>query len=296
MKRVSWSILAEEDSDDARSSPAIVQKPVVKPVGKGKGMTVPTETVKRRPGFHGDMAEVISAMESGERSWGDIISGAEGHTPIVPIVATEIRRRANSWEDFWQQPFAREIGELWGDVYRCDRLSEDDWNAMMGWLFENGWDVGSYDRDSVEFEQADGPRRVWVPPAEEEAMRDEEAAMRRRQKRTLCGGGHVGGHVGGGRAVASVAAPAAAAEERPKKKSGGTVIQRFCRAAGSCTDEKCRYVHSDTIPRTNKPCGFGADCGKGDAAKRALCLYMPPGEEWNDSLVIRRPTEPEKKD
>jgi len=286
-----WSVLTEEDSEGEGKGKEVVS--VVKPARKGK--TVPTETVKRRrPGFQGDMAEVVSAMASGERSWGDIISGAEGHTPIAPIVATEIRRRANSLEDFWAQPFAAGLRELWGDVYACDSLSEAEWNALMNWLFENGWDVGSFDRNSVEFEQADGPRRVWVPPAEEEAMRDEEAALRRRQKKTLCGAERA---TGGGRAIPTPSAAAAPAVERPKKKST-TSIQRFCRAAGSCTDEKCRYVHGDTIPRINEPCGFGAECGASDPTglKRSQCLRMHPGEVWTDSLVIHRPVEPEKKE
>lgn len=295
----------EEDSEGEGKE--VVVAVSVKPTGKGKGKTVPTETVKQRSGFQGDMTEVLSAMESGERSWGDIVSAVEeGLTPITPIVATEVRHRANTWEDFWAQSFAAGLRELWGDVYACDSLSEAEWNAMMSWLFENGWDVGSFDRDSVEFEQADGPRRVWVPPAEEEAMREEEAAMRRRQKRTLCGGRAAEGRAAEGRATEGRATEgrtttgggsAAAPVERSKKKST-TSIQRFCRAAGSCTDEKCRYVHGDTIPRINEPCGFGAECGASDPTglKRSQCLRMHPGEEWNDSLVIHRPVEPEKKE
>jgi hypothetical protein len=272
MKRVSWSVLVEEDSEgEGKGKEMVVAGKEMVVVEKMKGGKVAGKAVQRT-GFQGDMAEVLSALTSGERSWGDIIAETEGHTPIVPIVA-EVCRRANTWDDFWRQSFTRKLGELWGDVYRCDRLSDEEWNAMMLWLFENGWDVGSYSRDSVEFEPADGPRRVWVPPEEESAMLEEEAAMRRHLRRVY--------------GVCEEKKTAPAPEQKKKKTT--RVIQRFCRSAGSCTDEKCCYVHGDTIPRVDKPCGFGEDCGKGDAAKRALCLYMHPGEVWNESLVIRRP-------
>ena len=95
----------------------------------------------------------------------------------------------------------------------------------------------------------------------------------------LCGGGHVGG----GRATPT---PSAA----PAKKKAPSV-PRFCRAAGTCTEAGCRYVHGDTIPRVDKPCGFGAACGASDPSglKRSQCLYMHPGETWTEGLVVRRP-------
>jgi hypothetical protein len=82
--------------------------------------------------------------------------------------------------------------------------------------------------------------------------------------------------------VAVAAAPKKAAAK------GVVIIPRFCREAGACTKEGCRYVHGDTIQRVDKPCGFGAECGKGDAAKRSSCIYMHPGEVWSADLVVHR--------
>jgi hypothetical protein len=83
-------------------------------------------------------------------------------------------------------------------------------------------------------------------------------------------------------AVEAVVAP------KPKAPKAVVTIPRFCREAAACSKEGCRYVHGDSIPRVDKPCGFGAECGKGDPAKRASCIYMHPGEVWSADLVVHR--------
>ena len=70
-------------------------------------------------------------------------------------------------------------------------------------------------------------------------------------------------------------------------KPAGCPIPRFCREA-SCANRSCRYEHGDTIHRLNEPCKFGAGCGSGDAAKRAQCLRMHPGEVWTAEMAIHR--------
>ena len=71
-------------------------------------------------------------------------------------------------------------------------------------------------------------------------------------------------------------------------KRNGCPVARFCKEAKACPTAGCRYVHGDTIPRINEPCKFGEGCGSGDAAKRATCLRMHPGETWTPELVIKR--------
>jgi hypothetical protein len=235
-------------------------------------------------GFTGDMDAILAAMMAGERTWGDIMMdlAAEDVTPSVVDVALPVR--SNKWDDFWALPFAAQLRELWGDAYDCSSLTDAEWNEMMRWLFDAGWDVQSYDRNGVEFEEDNGPRRSWIPPEELEAMLAEEAGMRRR----TTGHGHCHSH-----SHSHVSKKEADADPKviahPEKKKSTSSVPRFCREASACKEEACRYVHGDTIPRVNRPCGFGADCGKGDAAKRALCLYMHPGETWTDGLVVRRP-------
>jgi hypothetical protein len=80
----------------------------------------------------------------------------------------------------------------------------------------------------------------------------------------------------------------ACVHEKPVAKR--VTVPRFCRTT-DCADATCRYVHADTMPRMDKPCGFGAACGASDptGVKRSQCLYMHPGETWSADLVIHRP-------
>ena len=71
-------------------------------------------------------------------------------------------------------------------------------------------------------------------------------------------------------------------------KRNGCPVARFCKEGTACPTAGCRYVHGNTIPRINEDCKFGAGCGSGDAAKRATCLRMHPGETWTAELVIKR--------
>jgi hypothetical protein len=71
-------------------------------------------------------------------------------------------------------------------------------------------------------------------------------------------------------------------------RRNGCPVGRFCKEATACPTAGCRYVHGKTIPRVNEPCKFGEGCGSGDAAKRATCLRMHPGETWTPELVIKR--------
>jgi hypothetical protein len=288
----SWAVLAESDSDsdsDTDKSPVAVAAVSKKSVT----WTDPEpEPVPCRTGFHGDMNLVLEEMSSGRKTWGDIMAEfLPADIGLPPPTVSDVPARANTWDDFYALPFTAGLREVWGDLYDCSSLTDAEWNELMRWLFDAGWDVTSYDRNSVEFEPDNGPRRSWIPPEELEAMLAEEAAMRRRSHHHSHSHSHSHSH-----AASAGKKPAAEAEAAPKpaaagRKKGGATVPRFCRAAVTCTEEGCRYVHGDTIPRVDKPCGFGAACGASDPSglKRSQCLYMHPGETWTEGLVVRRP-------
>ena len=73
-------------------------------------------------------------------------------------------------------------------------------------------------------------------------------------------------------------------------KKEKTVVPRFCREGEECCTQDCRYVHGDTIPKVNRACGFGERCGSSDPTgeKRALCIYMHPGEVWSEESCVTR--------
>lgn len=76
----------------------------------------------------------------------------------------------------------------------------------------------------------------------------------------------------------------------PEKRKKTNHVPRFCREDNACTDKECRYVHGNTIPKLNKPCAFGSNCGDSDSTgdKRKLCIYIHPGETWTATSVVRR--------
>ena len=137
-------------------------------------------------------------------------------------------------------------------------------------------------------------------------QREAKAAGIKPEKGTLFGSGGGGGwgssapaprvvHLAGTMASKGLVAPKPAKVDEPLSAPGSDVgkrngcpVARFCKEAKACPTAGCRYVHGDTIPRVNEPCKFGAGCGSGDAAKRATCLRMHPGETWTPELVIKR--------
>jgi len=233
---------------------------------------------------------IFQALNRGDLLWGDIILAAERPAPVVATwddfqavkkpgrstrrvrfadeppspaeVAAAAFRAADAAEaTFWAQPFARNLEAHGGDWLDLTGLSDAEYEAVMSWLYSHGWALEHETRAGVRAVPSDEPPRVWVPPS---------------------------------RFVAAVAAATTKPLSAPGTDAGrrkGAPVPRFCRAAGGCQEHGCRYVHGDTIPRVNRPCGFGAECGASDptGVKRSQCLYMHPGETWEEGLVIRRP-------
>jgi hypothetical protein len=157
-------------------------------------------------------------------------------------------------EELWSQSWAATLGLNASDNYNTERLTDEEYAAMMTWLFAKGWDVEAEpSRASVRAYPDNLPARVWMPAP---------------VKAVAHSGGCCGGH-------------------KAKK-----VIPRFCRAGTDCTDEECCFEHGDTIRKINQACQFGDACGAGDAAKRATCIRLHPGEVWTPALVIHRPAKP----
>jgi hypothetical protein len=157
-----------------------------------------------------------------------------------------------SADALWSMPFALNLEEPLNGVYDLRTLSEEEYQGIMSWLYVSGWYIESESRDYVRAYPDNLPSRVWVPPA---------------------------------------GAPPLSAPGTDEGRRKGCPVPRFCRAATACKDAGCCYVHGDTIPKVNRLCGFGADCGASDptGVKRSQCRFMHPGETWEESLVIRRP-------
>lgn len=218
------------------------------------------------------------ALDAPGVCWGDIFVGSVEVPTEIPTEPAERLLRGTESE-FWAQPFAANLEVYTMDVYDTRRLTDEEWNAMMSWLYWKGWWVDDFEREWVSAEPDDLPARHWCPPPARVETPDPEPEPE-------CAG------------PCRRWADAPAEPKAPKKKAlraaglAPVPVMRFCRAAADCPekDTGCRYVHGDTIPKVDKPCGFGAECGASDptGVKRSQCLYIHPGEVWTADLCIHR--------
>jgi hypothetical protein len=280
---------------------------VVKEVGTWKGHPVlevrcalPPAPAPSSADLERRLAELLAAdpemvaLNTPGVCWGDLFAGPV--TPATVSVEPEERPLRGTSSEFWAQPFTDNLDEYTADVYDTRRLTDEEWNAMMSWLYWKGWWIGDYTREWISAEPDDLPARRWcAPPAgwngfdtldsddfEEEPVKPARVKVVRWDDAPAAEGGCCG-----------------EAPKAPKKKAlraaglAPVPVMRFCRAGADCPekDTGCRYVHGDTIPKIDKPCGFGAECGASDPTglKRSQCIYMHPGEEWTADLCIHRP-------
>ena len=209
---------------------------------------------------------LLSTFFSADMNWASLM---EETAPTAMSTTTMVQHSAGYWyvpqtrlsmDDLEQQRFAINLEEVAPNTFDVTGLCHGEWVGLMTWLYAAGWWVDpatetpfrGHCAPLLVFKPADLPPRIWVEP--EECVR------------------------------ISVAPP------KTEKTAKSVVIPRFCRST-SCEDTACRYVHGNTIPRLNEPCGFGAACGASDptGVKRSQCLRIHPGETWTPQLVIHRP-------
>ena len=282
----SWAALASDsDSDSVCSVPAVAapRTPQGKKVRVAPGAPKKTRVEDPLPTSQKEVGDLLAAimargglidgdpelaaLDAPGAHWGDLIEG-----PLLVPAEPEDRPLRGTSAEFWAQPFTVNLDEYTMDVYDTRRLTDEEWNAMMSWLYWKGWWIDNAERDCVSAEPDDLPARYWCPP------RPEEEPVRVKVVRW------------------DADEPAAVVEAEPKApkkkalRAAPVPVMRFCRAT-TCTEAGCRYVHGDTIPKMDRPCGFGAECGASDPTglKRSQCIYMHPGEEWTADLCIHRP-------
>jgi len=207
-------------------------------------------------------ARIAVQREARER----LLAEEEASRPPVPSapLATEEEMDAHylslchrSEEEFWAQSFTQNLDERIPDYFDTTGLTDDEFHSMLAWTYNKGWMVDVCGRESVKLVSDDGPSRRYI--AENFWTHKPEHGM-------CCSHNH------------------------SNKKAKTSTIPRFCRAA-VCEEADCRYVHGDTIPKTNRACGFGEGCGASDptGVKRSQCLFMHPGETWTTESCIHKP-------
>jgi hypothetical protein len=228
--------------------------------------------------------------------------------PRAPAKRGYVQREDGTWRDLdvclplaalFAQPFATRLGLEDEEDYNylnTEDLTEPEFEAMMRWLYFEGWDVPTEVTNcgqTVEvIPDTQKPRR-WAWPEEEEVaapsafrLAVEAAASRGPSRFMLAAAGGAGAE-----APAPAGRPKPAAAPKPR-----VVIPRFCREGEACPnkDTTCNYVHGDTIACQNKPCGFDkpaeGKCCSGEKRKTCIFMHASEGQTWSPEQVIHRPS------
>jgi hypothetical protein len=228
----------------------------------------------------------MAALARGDLTicWGDIDENGNLLPPLktaftVPADFSAFWDAQNTAETtLWIQPFTANLEAHCQGAYDTTDLTDAEFAEMMTWLCAHGWEITTATRTSVIAAPADLPPTEWISLDALYALKEAGACA-------------CGSHPAVRKAATPAPALAAAGTDGGRRK--GAPIPRFCKAAGGCTEEGCRYVHGNTIPKVNKPCGFGEGCGASDptGVKRSQCLFLHPGETWTEGLCIHRPKE-----
>jgi hypothetical protein len=294
-RKTRWGVLADDsDSDRSLSPPPAPRKPLAgrpafcEPLPSPSPHSPVRDAASMLRAFC-ETDPVFMAMERGDLLWGDIVYEPVAAVPRrapspprrrairfadeVPESEREARALEAAWDAaehaLWQQPFAEKLECPFTDYFDLTGLDDAEYETFMRYIYANGFHVEEHGRSSCYAVPSTEEPRVWQAPGRFAGL----------------AGGCCGHHHAPAPKRAAMAAPGTDVGRRK-----GAPVPRFCRAAGACADEGCRYVHGDTIQRVNLPCNFGEGCGASDptGVKRSQCLRMHPGEEWTEGLVITR--------
>jgi hypothetical protein len=238
-------------------------------------------------------AEVtIADMLVSNIPWGDLLADEEDFIPIDLAVVEVVRvwgptAEADAEASLWAQPWAYNLELYCADNYDLRFLTDTEYQAMMTWLYQQGWAIEAEDRNGVEAYPDNQPPRVWIQPVAQ-------------RFNCLHGPSDSHGHSHSHAAPKPVVPLSAPGSDEGRRRAAPRPI--FCDGGEKCK-EGCPYVHGDTIPVTNPAdinpatrqpyglCQFGDSCGKRRAAVgRTPCSRLHPDEgAWNASMVRNRP-------
>ena len=219
------------------------------------------------PAIKASMARIQAGREAREAREAARLAAEEAEAAIPKTDEEQeesyMSHCSSTEEEFWGQSFTDNLEERIPDYFDTSALTDSEFHALLSWTYSKGWIVDICGRDSVKLVSDDGPSRRYIA---------DDFWSVRAERGACCSHSHSHSH------------------SNSNKKAKTSTIPRFCRAA-VCEEADCRYVHEDTIPKTNRPCGFGETCGASDptGVKRSQCLFMHPGETWTTESCIHKP-------
>ena len=259
--------------------------------------------------------DAFEALSNTECQWGDLAVFGTFDAP-APARRGYVQRDDGTWRDLdapcltladlFAQPFATRLGQEDEEDYiylNTEDLTEPEFEAMMRWLYFEGWDV-PWDvtncGQTVEVIPGTRKPRLWAWPSDEEEVEAAPSAFRLAVEAAAARGPS--------RFVLAAREAAAGGAEEPAPSGGAggpkaaapakarVVIPRFCKHAGACPnkDTTCNYVHGDTIVCVDKACGFDkpaeGKCCSGDKRKTCIFMHASEGQTWSPEQVVHRPS------
>jgi len=164
----------------------------------------------------------------------------------------------NPYENLFTQPFAayivRSSCSSKSKVLDLSFLSDTEYESLMSWIYEAGWDILTESRSSITVNpEAHLPPRLWVP----------------------------------------LGATATASPTRTRRRPA-TIPRFCRHGPNCPDqDTACYYTHGDTIHCIDEICAFDnpAEGGCCSGEKRKTCIRIHPseGQIWTPELVVHRP-------
>jgi hypothetical protein len=279
VQRSRFALLDSSDSDSEVDVPVTPAKKVIVRAATPKRPAPLVVTAGPDP--------VMAALLRGDIAWGDIDVDGNLLPPLKPAFASAAIL-GDIWgsaaeSDMWNQPFAANLEAHAQSAYDTSALTETEWTDMLSWLCANGWEITGAGRNFVSAAPADLPPTAWVSLEAFYAVKEAGAIAESAHPVV--------------RAVAIPPPPMAAAGTDGGKRKGPPISQ-FCKAGRACEEAGCRYVHGDTIPVKNQPCGGPREgphagdachCSKRHVeAGRTPCLFLHPDETWTEGMCRHR--------
>ena len=252
--------------------------------------------------------DAFTALSNKECQWGDLAVFGTFDAP-APARRGYVQRADGTWRDLdapcltladlFAQPFATRLGQEDEEDYiylNTEDLTEPEFEAMMRWLYFEGWDVPcdvTSCGQTVEVIPGTQKPRLWAWPSDEEEVEAAPSAFRLAVEAAAARGPSrfMLAAAGGAEAPAPSGGAKAAAPAKAR-----IVIPRFCKHAGACPnkDTTCNYTHGDIIVCVDKACGFDkpaeGKCCSGDKRKTCIFMHASEGQTWSPEQVVHRPS------
>ena len=157
--------------------------------------------------------------------------------------------RRLTYDDLFAEPFTDAMSEMNEDVYDLSEMTDEDFAALMTWLYAAGWGFATETRRTIDLDPtANLPPRIWAG-----RCTDPEPAPSKPPKKSMV-----------------IPRFCREGETCPHKET------------------TCHYTHGNTIPCVNEPCKYDKTCSGSDKRAMCIRMHASEGQVWRPGMVVTR--------